>query len=341
MDDRRTEGITLIDEIVTDAGWNRLSEGVAARPGFDPQAETAGSLVFDVDGVLIDTHHSFREVIPEAVNCYLESALGLIGSVRRMRVEDGELIAKAGGFNNDWDVAEAGLILALWHYRQPATAPALTDLTDRIAAEGGGLDNLNNVLRSEAGEIGAREILEDVDRTLLERIFKELYMGETVYREIYSTETRFHEGEGAMSRERPTVEGPIWEAVLSCPYGIFTGRIPEEMQLAAELLGIPERPGDENVVSDDGRFPAKPAPDGLIHLAGHLPARPLCYFGDNRDDLTALLNAREQLGADDLHFICCLTGASDSESVHWFAAAGAAMIAIGLEEALQVLIPAT
>jgi len=332
---------SLIDGIVTGAGWDRLSDGVAVRPGFDLEEERPGSLVFDVDGVLIDTSQSFRIVIPEAVNCYLESALGLIGSAPRMRVEEGELIAKTGGFNNDWDVAEAGLILALWHYRQPATAPPLTDLLDRIAADGGGLDNLKNVLRNEAGEIGAREILDDVDRDLLEQIFKEWYMGEAVYREIYDTEPRFHEGEGAMSRERPLVTGEVWEAAQRLPYGILTGRIPEEARMAAELLGLPDRPGSETMISDDGRFPAKPAPDGLIHLSGQLSERPLFYFGDNRDDLTALQNARQHLGVGDLHFVCCLTGASDPESVRWFASAGASMIAVGLEDALQVLIPAT
>ena len=341
MDDRRKDRITLLDELVTAVGWVRLSEGVAVSPDFDPYIEVPGSLVFDVDGVLIDTHHSFREVIPEAVNCYLDSVLGLIGSVRRMRVEDGEAIAKAGGFNNDWDISEAGLILALWHYRQPATAPALTDLTDRIAAGGGGLDSLKVQLLITAGEIGAREILEDVDRALLERIFKEFYMGEEVFRDIYGIESEFHEGPGGMSRERPTITGPIWESARRFPYGIFTGRILEEMQLAADLLGIPEEPGSDNVVCDDGRFPGKPAPEGLIHLARHLRERPLYYFGDNRDDLTALLSARHRLGEEDLRFICCLTRASDPESVRWFMSAGADMIAIGLKEALQVLTPAT
>ena len=117
------------------------------------------------------------------------------------------------------------------------------------------------------------------------------------------------------------------------------GRIPEEMELAAELLGIPERPGSENMVCDDGRFPVKPAPDGLLHLAERLPDRPLYYFGDNRDDLTALLSARERSGNDDLHFVCCLTAASDRDSVDWFATAGAGMIAVGVEEALRTLLP--
>jgi len=341
MTEHRAEKITLIDEIVSDAGWDRLSEGVAARPGFDPRVETPGSLVFDVDGVLIDTHHSFREVIPRAVNYYLESILGLIGSVRRMQIDDGETIKKAGGFNDDWDVSEAGLILALWHYYSPWTAPTLETLTRDAAAAGGGLGAVKDLVRIRLGDAGAREIMENVDRDLLVRICREFYMGESIFREIFGKDLQYHQGEGGMSRERPLVTGEIWEAARRLPWGIFTGRIPEEMKLAAELLGLPERPGSETVICDDGRFPGKPDPAGLEHLARHLGARPLCYFGDNRDDLTALLNARERSGDVDLHFICCLTPASDRESVDWFAASGAAMIAVGLEDALRILIPAT
>jgi len=339
MDIRHNGKITLIDEIVAAAGWDRLSEGVAVRPGFDPGAETPGSLVFDVDGVLIDTHHSFREVIPEAVNCYLDSVLGLIGSVRRMQIDDGETIKKAGGFNNDWDVAEAGLILALWRYFSPSTVPDLETLINDTASAGGGIAGVKDLVRVRLGDAGAREIMEHVDRDLLERICKELYMGESIFREIYDEDTRYHQGEGGMSREQPLVTGDIWEEALQVPYGIFTGRIPEEMRLAAEILGLPDRPGAETMICDDDRFPVKPDPAGLLHLARQLEDRPLYYFGDNRDDLTALLNARRHLPEEVLHFVCCLTGASDPESARWFTESGAAMIATGVEDALTVLLP--
>ncbi len=341
MTEHRAEKITLIDEIVSEAGWDRLSEGVAARPDFDPRRETPGSLVFDVDGVLIDTHHSFREVIPRAVNCYVESVLGLIGSVHRMQIDDGEMIKKAGGFNDDWDVAEAGLIFALWHYYSPWTAPTLATLTRDAAAAGGGIGAMKDLVRVRLGDTGAREIMENVDRDLLVRICREFYMGENIFREIYGEDLQYHQGEGGMSRERPLVAGEIWEAARQLPYGIFTGRIPEEMRMAADLLGLPEQPGSETMICDDGRFPLKPDPAGLVHLARQLDSRPLCYFGDNRDDLTALLSARRHLEEEDLHFVCCLTGASDPESVQWFSSSGAVMIAAGVEDALSVLLPSS
>ncbi len=341
MDQHRKHRIAIIEQLIDESEWTRLAEGVALSPDYNGGIESPGSLVFDVDGVLIDTHHSFREVIPEAANCYLESILGLIGNVRRMQIDDGETIKKAGGFNNDWDVSEAGLIIALWHYMQPWTLPALSTLVEEIAAAGGGIDILKEQMRIRTGEIIYREILDMVDRDLLERICREFYMGETVFHEIYGVDPEYHGGHGGMSHERPTVDGAPWEAARKYPYGIFTGRIPEEMRLAARLLGLSEGPDSDNVVSDDGQFPIKPDPAGLVHLASQMPERPLYYFGDNRDDLTALLRARQNLQDDDLHFICCLTAASDTETVNWFASTGATMLAAELGDALSVLIPSS
>ena len=66
MEKQQQTRTALIDEVVNEMGWDRISDGVAAMPGSTIEKATPGSLVFDVDGVLIATHLSFREVIPAA-----------------------------------------------------------------------------------------------------------------------------------------------------------------------------------------------------------------------------------------------------------------------------------
>ncbi|MEE9196577.1 MAG: HAD family hydrolase [bacterium] len=335
---RRLERIELLGELTRELGWVRLSECVACAPGFNGHDTAPGSFVFDIDGVLLDTHESFREVIPQSVNFYLEVVLQERTRAPLMRADDVHAYKSAGGFNNDWDVAEAGLIHALWWSRFPERALSLRKFAGRMAEEGGGVEAARAVLREQIGGHEAGRLLVDVDRPGLERIFKELYVGGARFLEVFGEEPRYYKGVGGMERETPLAEGPHWEAALDYPLGILTGRIPPETRLALERLGIEGLVRPERIVTDDGIYPAKPDPAGLIHLAAALEERPLYYFGDNRDDLSTLLSAREKLQSNDLLFVYCLSGSSDSDSVRWFAENGASIAAVEVKDALEVLV---
>jgi phosphoglycolate phosphatase-like HAD superfamily hydrolase len=70
---------------------------------------------------------------------------------------------------------------------------------------------------------------------------------------------------------------------------IYTGRPPEEVALAVEVLGF-ELP----TVCDSAPHLRKPRPDGLFLLADQFQARMVVFAGDTRDDATALRAARER-----------------------------------------------
>jgi len=336
---RRRQALTgLLESMSSDLGWLLLTEGVAASNDLEPDGHGRRSLVFDIDGVLLDTHRSFREVIPQTVNFFLGVILRKDTDAPLMRAEDVHAYKSAGGFNNDWDVSEAGLIHALWWSRHPETALSLASFTDRIARHGGGLEAARQVLRETAGDREADRLLHDVDRDGLERIFKELYVGGKRFREVFGEEPRFFKGAGGMEREVPLVQGPLWDRVQASPFGILTGRIPAEARLALDQLGISEVIDPACLVTDDGVFPTKPDPAGLIHLAAQLPERPLFYFGDNRDDLSALCRARDRLGDPGLHFVYSLSGSTNEETIRWFAANGTSLIAVEVTDALAVLL---
>jgi phosphoglycolate phosphatase-like HAD superfamily hydrolase len=189
--------------------------------------------------------------------------------------------------------------------------------------------------------MGAREageVLQHVDRGTLEQIFKELYVGARHFGELFGEEPRFYVGPGAMEAEVPLAEGPLWDRAQLQPFGILTGRIPPEARVATERLGIGDVIDPRHMVTDDGRFPTKPDPAGLLYLAGCLAGRPLFYFGDNRDDLSALVAAREEEGSGELRFVYCLSGSTDKDTVRWFSAAGASLMAVEVTDALAVLL---
>lgn len=334
---RRGDTQNLLDRFLSESGWRRLAGSCALAPGCATPPEPARSLVFDIDGVLIDTRRSFDEVIPRSVSFYMEGVLGLQDPAPETEAADSEAWRRAGGFNNDWDTAEAGLLCALWRTVAETPVPATSDLAAATAEAGGGLEALRAVIEREAVTLAA-DLFARVDRTRLERIFKELYVGAPLFERVFGEPTRYWHGPGAVENERPLLSTATRERALQLPLGILTGRIPEEAELALELTGLSGLE-PELIVTDDGRFPPKPDPAGLLHLVTRLSGRPLYYFGDNRDDLTAFERCREAAADDRLHFVCCLSGGADLELVRWFAAAGATLIAVGAEEALKEVLP--
>ena len=88
--------------------------------------------------------------------------------------------------------------------------------------------------------------------------------------------------------ERPLASRPELEAT-GMDLAICTGRPPEELALAFEVLGF-ELPA---VCDSEPRF-RKPRPDGLLALAARFGARRVLFAGDTRDDAAALRAAREQ-----------------------------------------------
>ncbi len=334
---RRSEGITLLDRFISETGWSRLSEGCAIAPAHPIPPPAAGSLIFDIDGVLIDTHRSFNDVIPRSVAFYMERVLGLHTSDAWMTGEEVGRWRRAGGFNNDWDTAEAGLLVALWRAAGVPAVPPAAVLAERTTAAGGGLAALRAIVEAEAGP-AADAIFTRLDRPLLERIFKELYVGAPLFPRLFGEPARHYHGRGAVENETALLDSGLRDRACALPLGILTGRIPEEAALALELTGFAGLAPDR-IVTDNGRFPPKPDPAGLLHLAGALTGRPLYYLGDNVDDLTTLRRTRAASGETGLGFIGCLSGGADLETVRWFASAGALLIAVEADDALREVLP--
>ncbi|MDR0498566.1 MAG: HAD-IA family hydrolase [Holophagales bacterium] len=88
--------------------------------------------------------------------------------------------------------------------------------------------------------------------------------------------------------ERPLITLPELEAIVDWDVAILTGRPPDELPLAFEILGF-EIPA----ICDSCPEFRKPEPGGLIHLADRYRANRIYFVGDTRDDATCLRRARE------------------------------------------------
>jgi len=98
--------------------------------------------------------------------------------------------------------------------------------------------------------------------------------------------------------EQPLITLPELENIVDWDAAILTGRPPEELTLAFEVLGF-EIPA----VCDSCPEFRKPEPGGLIHLADTYKANRIYFVGDTRDDATCLRRAREARPDLDLTFV--------------------------------------
>ncbi|MBI4565561.1 MAG: HAD-IA family hydrolase [Planctomycetes bacterium] len=221
------------------------------------------AIVFDVDGVLLDTRRSFTEGVLRAATPH-----GLGDGWTPAHVE---ALRLCGGFNNDWDAATALALLG------PPTGPAgWNEACRAFRADGGGP---RAVMRRTGEESWTRTRAAVVPR------FQRLYAGPRAP-EVYGVDAT--EPRGLYESEVALITREELHS-LAVPFGILTGRTPGEALLALELLRL-DLPPDRIVCDSEERY-RKPRPDGLLVLASCLGARRLLYFGDSIDDLQCARNA--------------------------------------------------
>ncbi|HEY5609998.1 MAG TPA: hypothetical protein VIL97_02225, partial [Thermoanaerobaculia bacterium] len=113
-----------------------------------PLLARVDTVVFDIDGVLVDVSASYPSVIAEATRFYLVEIAGLTGS-DPITPDETKLFKRAGGFNDDWSIAKAAVRLCLMKSARSgqrdvavlrSESPTLEELTSAIAAGGGGYE---------------------------------------------------------------------------------------------------------------------------------------------------------------------------------------------------------
>lgn len=79
-------------------------ESALYRPSILSKLKAADAIIFDCDGVLIDTRESYRKSIAQTINYILTELTNLDPLPANTIREIAHILKKSGGFNNDWDV---------------------------------------------------------------------------------------------------------------------------------------------------------------------------------------------------------------------------------------------
>ncbi len=252
------------------------------------------AVVLDIDGVLVDVADSYRRAIVESVD-------RLYGDT--IDTEAIQSFKDAGGFNNDWELTYAAALYVL--ARAEGVELALDELTDEIAAGGGGLDAAAVAVESATGDAWAG-IESRWDRDGLRETFQALYLGSDLYRELEGDEPPF-DAPGYIHDEPVLVTAEtIDDLTERFEVGVVTGRPAAEATIALSRVDL-SVDGAHRFTMDDWEQ-GKPHPHALTTVAERFDADAVAFAGDTLDDVRTAVNAAEADPDREYYGVGVLTG---------------------------------
>lgn len=239
---------------------------------------TAGGdlLVFDVDGVLIDTRFSYPSVIRAAIQWGWRRMLGWEADCTGFSMEHFRISKRHPGFNDDYDIAWVLLAVAADSSRRSGDK--------RLSRAMPSSDEWKSILgefpAAGVAEHTAKRFGDPVGRGLFRKLCEELYLGEHFHGEKRLTKSK----RGLWHAEKPLL-ACNWKD-LALPVAIYTGRFVPELFLALERLGWGNFPEDRVVTPETGI--SKPSGEGFERLCRATGTRNPIYFGDTESDRESL-----------------------------------------------------
>lgn len=220
------------------------------------------SLIFDVDGVLLNVEKSFPEVIRQGV---LRGWTRFCGGERDCEgYGPGHewVMKRHGAFNDDFDLTWA--LLSICAAAGPKKLSQAFPSPEKLAAEVATLRG-DDVAAWVLSRYGDR-----VPRGAVRQMCAGLYQG---------TDAE----EGLFRLEIPMLRCS-WRD-LPLPVGIYSGRCMAEWNLAKKSLGWEDFPTERVIHSDTGIM--KPSPRGLEILCERMGVELPLFFGDTASDMRA------------------------------------------------------
>lgn len=251
------------------------------------------SLIFDVDGVLIDIESTIHATNAQAVDFYFDKIVEWGPIKGLLKTSEIDLFKTAGGFNSDWDLTKSVVLLYLYkwvHYRvkDPEVlrrlSPTLPEYTAGIASRGGWIRAAQELIQEIAAPEELREIQKYWDPETIVHVFQEIYGGEFCP-ELYHYQPHLFEypaHRGLIHQDKSLVDVSMIPRDIKL--GIVTGRTFTETVFGLRLIGLDGRiPSNHWVTDDDGIW--KPDPLILKRVTEKLGTRIGIYVGDTLDDL--------------------------------------------------------
>ena len=279
-----------------------FQENIVLNKNILDRLSQVDTIVFDIDGVLIDIRESFGKAICQTVQFYFKEILRFQGLQNLINPEEVKYFKMAGGFNNDWDLTSAVILFYLMKAREnnlkdidelKSREPDIKTFTSKMLSLGGGLAKVIELI--EKDRVAKKRIFCLWDKDLITKIFQEIYAGEEHCFNIYGFHPSLIKTEGLIKQERIIIDKKKKDFLQQYfSIGILTGRNRREARIALEILGWDDIISEEKIITaDDGL--EKPHPQGLKRLSASLKTKLGIYVGDIRDDLVTVKNFNKEI----------------------------------------------
>lgn len=272
------------------------------------------TIIFDIDGTIVDTEKSYSEAIKQTVLTYL-AFLGLKKCF--LKNKDIQTLKNIGGFNNDWDTVSAFLSYFLsfvnltnskllkidltmpqkinYHYQFKTKPNSLETFFKTIKQYG-----LNNSVKIKQ-YYKVEDLLFDygslLKTNLVQRIFQEIYLGKKLFIDFYQATPFFYKkNKGLYIKEKLLLNKKLLcKLAKNNKLAIATGRVYKEAVLVLERFKIKQF--FDLIISDDDVLAQerKPKPCILYLVAKKLKTDSYLYIGDLLDDVIAANSAKEKI----------------------------------------------
>jgi len=312
------------------------SGAVLVCPDTLPRLTAVDTLIFDVDGVIMDVTRSIRMVGCDAVRVYLTRLVGWPEGDPFVEPGEIELYRLAQGFNDDWEIAGINVLTYLVKAELTGsidlatlrrTPPSIGDLAQAARESRGGVPFVREKLLDALDPEARERVLSLWDYRKIVQVFQELYAGEDHCYQFYGYHPQYVHVPGRIALDRPLIRRESLPPGVT-KFGVYSGRTWEETRAALEMAGIADLFTRERViVVDDGMI--KPDPRGLATLMRRMQSAAAVYVGDMPDDREAVRRYQSGRGRGEPEVFDCLVlsgpmrGRSDEE----IRAAGADIIA--------------
>lgn len=249
------------------------------------------SIILDIDGVLVDVSESYRRAIADTI----ESLSG-----EEFPPELIQSLKNAGGFNDDWELTDAGILCTL--AKRHGYPGDLVSLIQKIGDNGGGLITTKKIISEAIGSVAEDEW----DPQAVRSMFQSLYLGRERFIECFQHEPIVDVPGYYLSEENIISEHMVDQFLNQFNIGVLTGRPIFEANMALKSIGI--NISSTHIVAMESSPLKKPHPDGLLTLAHELNSSSLVYVGDTLDDIKTVVNAKKADPSRNYRGIGVLTG---------------------------------
>jgi HAD superfamily phosphatase len=285
---------------------NQAQSNLFKNEAANSKRKNVDGILFDVDGVLIDTRLSYNTAIKKTV----KYVLAILSNIKPIHSVSDSIILRmrsTGGFNNDTDTSYAVILstLASQITKTKELEKLFYDITNNIDA--GGIISVEKYLSAIYPETLVEKIKHQlgypgpVGRSIVTTVFDEVFYGTELFKQRHGIYPQHDFGEPLIDNDKVVITKATTKFLskrFNNKIGVVSGR--SKLAFEYSLRGILSTFNKEACIflEDESRKYAKPNPYGIKKAMKLMLAKCAIFVGDSVEDMIMVRKAKEEMGLE-------------------------------------------